>query len=103
MLSRQDIEKLRKRLRIRDDRLAVIFEALSDPTRFGIFKLLVGCRDVCVTDVAAIFKISVPAASQQLKILERAGMIRRQRMGQMVCYVIRKDDSLVRRILKFII
>jgi ArsR family transcriptional regulator len=85
------------------DRLAFVFEALGDPTRLNIFKLLSKeKKDLCVTDIANVFKISVPAASYQLKILEMVGLIERERMGQMTCYTLREKDPLVRNVLKII-
>lgn len=85
-----------------DLNLIRIFDALADPGRLKIFKLLINKRDVCVSDVAEIMKISVPAASRQLKILETAGLARRIRNGQMICYVINQSDPIVKAIKKFL-
>lgn len=78
------------------------FNALRDTCRLHIFQLLMLEREVCVTDVAKICKISVPAASQQLKILELTGMVRKERMGQMVCYALRKENPTVQTFIKMI-
>ena len=103
MLEAKELQKVQKSFTDMKDRLAFVFEALGDPTRLNIFKLLSKeKKDLCVTDVANVFKISVPAASYQLKILETVGLIERERMGQMTCYTLRDKDPLVRNVLKII-
>jgi ArsR family transcriptional regulator, lead/cadmium/zinc/bismuth-responsive transcriptional repressor len=77
-----------------------MFSVLGDPSRFHIFRVLLDEEELCVSELASALDISVPAASQQLRIVERAGLIRRNRMGQKICYEIRKEDSLVKSIIK---
>ena len=103
MLEAKELQKVQQSFSEMKDRLAFVFEALGDPTRLNIFKLLSKeKKDLCVTDIANVFKISVPAASYQLKILEMVGLIERERMGQMTCYTLREKDPLVRNVLKII-
>jgi DNA-binding transcriptional ArsR family regulator len=64
-----------------DDRLSVIFGALADPTRRAILARLAE-GDATVTELAEPFSISMPAISRHLKVLERAGLISRNRSGQ---------------------
>lgn len=84
-----------------DNRTQLIFEALGDPGRFRIFRLLMDYKELCVTEVAAIFDITVSAVSQQLKILERVGLVYRVKTGQMVCYEI-KDEKEVQRMVQLL-
>jgi DNA-binding transcriptional ArsR family regulator len=57
------------------------FSALADPTRRAILdRLAVG--EASVTELAAPFRISLPAISKHLKVLERAGLIARARDRQ---------------------
>ncbi|MBI2638731.1 winged helix-turn-helix transcriptional regulator [Candidatus Peregrinibacteria bacterium] len=101
MLSGKQIEKIRKHLYENyDARLPKIFSALGDPCRFYIFQLLLLQHEVCVTDVAKVCKKTVPAASQQLKILEQSGLLVRERMGQMVCYMLNEKDPLMQKLIK---
>lgn len=79
---------------------AAVFDALGEPNRFRLFKLLLRRDDFCVSDLARELEISVPAVSQQLKILERAGLILRERRGQMICYRVRKENPIVKYVLK---
>ena len=67
-----------------------------------MFKLLAEQDDLCVTDFANVFNISVPAASRQLKILEIMNLVKRERMGQMICYCLRADNPIVEKIIKII-
>lgn len=101
MYSPQAIKAIRKNLRV-NSRLSQAFDALSDPTRYQIFTLLAWHRDLCATDIAAILRISVPAACHHLKILEFSGITKRQRVGQMICYELRREDPVVKSIEKFI-
>jgi DNA-binding transcriptional ArsR family regulator len=57
------------------------FAALGDPTRRRILEQLAR-GDRCVTDLARPHRMSLPAVSKHLRVLERAGLIRRQRCGR---------------------
>lgn len=103
MLTKQKVVRIQKILENSlDERMPLIFDALGDPGRYKIFKLLIEEKDVCVTDIAHVLKISIPAASQQLKILERTGLVRKERMGQAVCYAIRKEDAIISSIVRIL-
>jgi len=63
------------------DTLSTTFAALADPTRRAILsRLSTGERSV--TELAEPFKMSLPAVSKHLKVLERAGLIARSREAQ---------------------
>ncbi|MGO9361780.1 MAG: ArsR/SmtB family transcription factor [Xanthobacteraceae bacterium] len=63
------------------DRLSATLAALANPTRRAILaRLTLG--ETSVTELAAPFKISQPAISKHLKVLERAGLIARGREAQ---------------------
>ncbi|MEO5719211.1 MAG: metalloregulator ArsR/SmtB family transcription factor [Chthoniobacterales bacterium] len=57
------------------------FAALADPTRRRILERLAQ-GDRCVTDLAKPYRMSLAAVSKHLGVLERAGLIRRQRRGR---------------------
>jgi len=63
------------------DRLSVTFAALADPTRRAILARL-ALGETTVTELARPFKMSGPAVSKHLKVLERAGLIVRGREAQ---------------------
>lgn len=57
------------------------FAALADPTRRSILaNLTEGER--CVTDLAKPHRMSLPAISKHLRVLEKAGLVCRQRHGR---------------------
>lgn len=58
------------------------FAALGDPTRLAILSRLASEGDMTVQEIAQPFAMSLPAVSQHLKVLERAGLIARGRDGQ---------------------
>jgi DNA-binding transcriptional ArsR family regulator len=65
----------------KDQRLDAVFHALADETRRRIVDGL-SRGPVSVTELAAPFSISLPAVSKHLDVLERAGLVRRQRDGR---------------------
>ena len=64
-------------------RLDATFSALSDPTRRAILVRLIQ-GEATVSEIAAPFAISRPAVSKHLKVLDRAGLVSRQRDGREV-------------------
>ncbi len=63
------------------DRLSSTFSALADPTRRAILARL-ALGETSVTELAEPFRMSMPAVSKHLKVLERAGLITRGREAQ---------------------
>jgi DNA-binding transcriptional ArsR family regulator len=63
------------------DRLDRTFGALADPTRRAILARL-AAGEASVTELAEPFKMSLPAVSKHLKVLERAGLVARARKRQ---------------------
>ncbi len=62
-------------------RLDATFAALADPTRRAILARLAS-GEASVTELAEPFKMTQPAISKHLKVLERAGLISRGRDAQ---------------------
>ena len=59
-----------------EDQLSLTFAALADPTRRAILARLAQ-GEATVNELARPFAMSVQAVSKHLKVLERAGVIRR--------------------------
>jgi len=57
--------------------LDVLFQALGDPTRRAMLRQLAG-GEQSVTDLARPHAMSLAAASRHVKVLESAGLIRRE-------------------------
>jgi DNA-binding transcriptional ArsR family regulator len=63
------------------ERLDMTFAALADPTRRAILARL-AAGEASVMELAKPFAMSQPAISKHLKVLERAGLIRRGQEAQ---------------------
>ncbi|MEW6224692.1 MAG: metalloregulator ArsR/SmtB family transcription factor [Chloroflexota bacterium] len=62
------------------DQLSTVFGALADPTRRAILARLAE-GDASVRDLTAPFRVSQPAISRHLRVLEQAELISRSRRG----------------------
>src|SRR6185436_20894961 len=62
-------------------RLDGVFNALCDPTRRAILARLTAA-DARVTDIAADFPISLNSISKHIRMLERAGLLKRSVTGR---------------------
>lgn len=64
-----------------------VFKACSNPNRWDILQLLKQ-RPFCVNALTHRLSVSQPAVSQHLKILEHAGLVRREKVGLQVHYTL---------------
>jgi DNA-binding transcriptional ArsR family regulator len=64
-----------------EDRLSLTFAALADPTRRSIVERLAHGA-LTVNELAEPFAITQQAISKHLKVLERAGLVSRDRAAQ---------------------
>jgi DNA-binding transcriptional ArsR family regulator len=62
-------------------RLDGVFNALCDPTRRAILARLTD-TDARVTEIAADFPLSLNSISKHIRMLERAGLLRRSIVGR---------------------
>lgn len=63
------------------DHLSTTFAALSDPTRRAILARL-ALGEASVKELSQPFSIAAPSITKHLKVLERAGLIKRGREAQ---------------------
>ena len=63
------------------DHLTPVFSALADPTRRAILERLAQ-KESSVTELAKPFDVSLPAISKQLRVLENAGLLAREKEGR---------------------
>lgn len=70
--------------------LALLFQALSDPTRLRIIHALIQ-REICVCDLAATLEMTQSSISHQLKNLRTLRLVKHRKVGRMVYYSI--DDE----------
>ena len=102
MLTIKEAEKVKKLLEGQEVDMAPVFSALSDQTRCTIFRALLSRKRLCVTDIVNILGISMPSASQHLKILEGRGLIERERQGREIYYSPNSTDAIVKAIEKVV-
>lgn len=63
------------------DELSRVFRALGDPTRRAMLRRLAG-GERTVGELAEPFRMSLAAAAKHVKVLERAGLVRRTIRGR---------------------
>jgi DNA-binding transcriptional ArsR family regulator len=104
LLNKQELAKLNKLIGDQDSRLAVVFNALSDSNRCKIFRMILkqDSPTLCVSDFAQVLKVSVPAVSQHLKVLQMTGLVQKKRDGQKTVFYATKGNSLIDAIKKSI-
>lgn len=64
-------------------RLDAVFAALADSTRRAIVARLAERGEATVGHLARPFRVSRPAISKHLRVLERAGLVHRRREGRL--------------------
>ena len=64
------------------ERLTNAFRLLSDPGRLRLVVALLNDRELPVHKLASAASLSMTAASQQLRVLRDAGVVRRRRDGR---------------------
>ncbi len=66
------------------------FEALADPTRRSILKLLrAGSRSA--GEIAEAFHLTKPTLSHHFKVLREAGLVRSERRGTSIVYTLQAN------------
>jgi DNA-binding transcriptional ArsR family regulator len=66
------------------------FQALADPTRRSILKLL-RRESLTAGEIAAEFELTKPTLSHHFRVLESAGLIRSERRGTSIVYTLQSN------------
>ncbi|MFA5995064.1 MAG: metalloregulator ArsR/SmtB family transcription factor [Patescibacteria group bacterium] len=99
MLNQKAILKNRKVFSKIDKNMAAAFKVLSDVNRYRIFRLLVEQPELTVGDIAHILKISLPLASQHIKILEHANLLQKERAGKKIFPKLKHGNPFVQAVI----
>jgi DNA-binding transcriptional ArsR family regulator len=75
---------LNQMVKLSADPLDRTFAALADPTRRALVMRLAGEPDLSVTELAAPFRMSLPAVMKHLGVLSDAGLVAREKSGRTV-------------------
>ena len=94
--------KLRNTSKQLNTELVEKFNALGDGTRFRLLELLIEDDGICVSELANEIDISNAGVSQQLKVMEQAGIIVRKRNGQKICYQVDESNAANKQLLNLI-
>lgn len=65
------------------DHVSTVFSALADPTRRAMLAQL-ALGEASVSELAAPYRISLPAVSRHLAVLESAGLVEKHKVGRVV-------------------
>ena len=76
------------------ERATRFFSALGDPYRQKILLIFEPEEELCVNQIAALFKLSRPAVSHHLKILRDANLLQCEKRGKEVYYRVNYDHCL---------
>ena len=76
------MEYMLNRMVKRSDQLDATFKALADPTRRAIVARLAK-GDATVGELGRPFRISAPAISRHLRVLEEAGLVEQEKDGRL--------------------
>jgi DNA-binding transcriptional ArsR family regulator len=87
-------------LSVTENHLVHTLDLLGDPTRYKIFKLLSSNKEFCVSEIASNLSISPSAVSQHFKSFEMLGLVDKTREGQKICYNLKDDNPLVKKLIK---
>ena len=77
--------------------LAEFFKIFGDSTRIKILNALL-TESMCVCDIAALLNMTHSAISHQLKILKQSKIVKYQKQGKVVYYML--DDEHIEQIFK---
>lgn len=72
------------------EKLSMFFKAISDETRIKILYSLSRSK-MCVCDLAALLGMTASAISHQLRVLRQAGLVRSEKQGKAVYYMLSDD------------
>lgn len=102
MLSEKEIRQNRKIFSETDKSMAAAFKVLSDVNRYRIFRILAQQPKISVSSIAKILNISLPLASQHIKVLEHADLIQKERGGKKVYPKLEYGNRFVQAVVKTI-
>lgn len=96
--NRRKIDSLRREMppAAETARTSATYKAIGHPGRLAVLTLL-AAEECCVCDVANVLRLPLSTASQHLRSLRNAGLIRARQDGKLVFYSLAHDD--VRRLI----
>lgn len=102
MLSQRQILECRKLYDGNDAEIVAMFKALNEVNRYRILRILTKQPALTVSDLAQILKISVPLASQHIKVLNQSNLLQKEREGKRVFTKLDQSNPFVKAIVRAI-
>lgn len=84
----------------KNQEFVLALKTLGDINRYRIFRSLIKKQNMQVSDIAKTLNISMPLASQHLKILMLSRLFNKKKHGRRVYYFLNLDNPNVRSIVK---
>jgi DNA-binding transcriptional ArsR family regulator len=75
----------------KNEDLTPVFKAMSDQTRLKIL-LMLESKPRTVGEIVSFFNLSQPTITRHLQALMTAGLVKRKRIGQHVCYELNAEN-----------
>ncbi len=69
-------------MNMNENKLSMLLKAVSDVTRRSLLTLLCQQGKTRVTDLARVYDLSLNAVSKHIKVLEKAGLVKRETVGR---------------------
>ena len=96
MESIEYFKRLSEELEVEGNRLKIleaerVLKAISDRTRIKLLMLL-SKGEMCVCQIAAVSEMKQPAISSSLRLLEKAGLLRREQRGKWHFYCLAENE-----------
>lgn len=101
-LTQKEIQRNRKLFSETDKSVVAAFKVLSDVNRYRIFRILAQQPQISVGNIARILDISLPLASQHIKTLTYANLLKKERDGKKVFLKLEHANPFVQAIVKTI-
>jgi ArsR family transcriptional regulator len=70
-----------------------LLKAISDRTRIKLL-LLLSRGEMCVCQIAAVSELKQPAISSSLRLMEKAGLLKREQRGKWHYYSLTDNDAI---------
>ncbi len=102
ILTKKEILENRRIFSETDKIMAATFKTFSDVNRYRIFRILAEQPELAVSSIAEILDISLPLASQHIKILAHANLLKKERTGKKVLTKLEHNNPFVKAMVKII-
>ncbi len=102
MVRKKDVQKKSNISSDTDKKMVAVFKVLSDVNRYRMFRMLSEHPKISISEIAKSLEISLPLASQHIKILTQANLIKKERDGKKVFPKLEYNNPFVRTIVKTI-